>query len=577
CVIDNCLTLTKQRRILLNEFSTAKKKGSQIEAPPVPMTESFLSSKGQNCRPMKILSLKEPVGNESNRKDNENLQDPQGDSCVQTSSKQHDLSERAPLKDCSEVEDSPAIPPEHHAIDIHGSASVACGLPSKIIQTTKSVQEATTVEVSKNSKGLDKSQSPVKGVHLRKCGSILNKIQCAFCQSAEATKPYGKIIHYFDGSPVSADHNEGSNLIHSHRHCAEWAPNVYFKDDTAINLKAELARSRRISCSCCGCHRSFHVPCAKLMPECRWDSENYVMFCPLYASSKFPCEMSVSERQINRASEIKRYIFFPFFSVNIGANCLMHYCYVKANIYWMVDSHRSLDKIVLCGSALADFEKDFVSEFTVLSGIKELKKWSSSVTHVIASVDKNEACRRTLKILMAILEGKWILSAKWLKACIDAKRLVDEQAYEVTVDIHGIRDGPWLGRLRVLHKEPILFHGLEFFFYGEFVHSYKGYLRDLITAGGGTILHRKPFVSEQSRPSTFIIYNLELPEKYDPSKKDTLIDKRISEANALASSTGAIAASNTWIFNSITACQLQMTEIILKIRGKENLETRLMF
>uniref|UniRef100_A0A7N0ZRM8 BRCT domain-containing protein n=1 Tax=Kalanchoe fedtschenkoi TaxID=63787 RepID=A0A7N0ZRM8_KALFE len=499
CVIDNCLTLTKQRRILLNEFSTAKKKGSQIEAPPVPMTESFLSSKGQNCRPMKILSLKEPVGNESNRKDNENLQDPQGDSCVQTSSKQHDLSERAPLKDCSEVEDSPAIPPEHHAIDIHGSASVACGLPSKIIQTTKSVQEATTVEVSKNSKGLDKSQSPVKGVHLRKCGSILNKIQCAFCQSAEATKPYGKIIHYFDGSPVSADHNEGSNLIHSHRHCAEWAPNVYFKDDTAINLKAELARSRRISCSCCGCHRSFHVPCAKLMPECRWDSENYVMFCPLYASSKFPCEMSVSERQINRASEIKS----------------MQESAVPTDTHkidWMVDSHRSLDKIVLCGSALADFEKDFVSEFTVLSGIKELKKWSSSVTHVIASVDKNEACRRTLKILMAILEGKWILSAKWLKACIDAKRLVDEQAYEVTVDIHGIRDGPWLGRLR-----------------------------------------------------------------YDPSKKDTLIDKRISEANALASSTGAIAASNTWIFNSITACQLQMTEIILKIRGKENLETRLMF
>ncbi|KAL5977413.1 hypothetical protein ACLOJK_021759 [Asimina triloba] len=61
------------------------------------------------------------------------------------------------------------------------------------------------------------------------------------------------------------------------------APNVFFEDDTAFNLEAELARSRRIKCSCCGikgaalgcyeksCRRSFHVPCAKSTPECRWD------------------------------------------------------------------------------------------------------------------------------------------------------------------------------------------------------------------------------------------------------------------------------------------------------------------
>lgn len=39
-----------------------------------------------------------------------------------------------------------------------------------------------------------------------------------------------------------------------------------------------------------------------------------------------------------------------------------------------------------------------------------LKKWDSSVTHVIASTDENRAFRRTLKVLMGILEGKWILS-----------------------------------------------------------------------------------------------------------------------------------------------------------------------
>lgn len=61
------------------------------------------------------------------------------------------------------------------------------------------------------------------------------------------------------------------------------APNVYFEDETAVNLEAELTRSRRIKCSCCeikgaalgcyerSCRKSFHVTCAKLMPECRWD------------------------------------------------------------------------------------------------------------------------------------------------------------------------------------------------------------------------------------------------------------------------------------------------------------------
>lgn len=62
------------------------------------------------------------------------------------------------------------------------------------------------------------------------------------------------------------------------------APNVYFEDDIAVNLEAELTRSRRIKCCCCGikgaslgcyeksCRKSFHVSCAKMTPECRWDT-----------------------------------------------------------------------------------------------------------------------------------------------------------------------------------------------------------------------------------------------------------------------------------------------------------------
>lgn len=54
--------------------------------------------------------------------------------------------------------------------------------------------------------------------------------------------------------------------------------------------------------------------------------------------------------------------------------------------------------------------QETVFKFERLSGVTVLKKWDSCVTHVIASTDENGACKRTLKVLMGILEGKWILN-----------------------------------------------------------------------------------------------------------------------------------------------------------------------
>ena len=53
--------------------------------------------------------------------------------------------------------------------------------------------------------------------------------------------------------------------------------------------------------------------------------------------------------------------------------------------------------------------QEAVDEFQRLSGVPVLQKWDDTVTHIIASTDENGACKRTLKILMGILKGKWIL------------------------------------------------------------------------------------------------------------------------------------------------------------------------
>ncbi|XP_050232818.1 protein BREAST CANCER SUSCEPTIBILITY 1 homolog [Mercurialis annua] len=405
-----------------------------------------------------------------------------------------------------------------------------------------------------------KKLDQANGVVLQSCQTLPQKVQCAFCLSSDDSKASGEMVHFCNGKPVAASYEGGLKVIHSHRSCAEWAPNVYFEGDTAINLEAELTRSKRIRCGCCGlkgaalgcyeksCHKSFHVTCAKMTPQCRWDTENFVMLCPLHASSKLPIEDSATTKRIRKKCVPKRQ----------KSNQSNQKQDVSTCSSW--NSSETAYKLVICCSALTIEEKGIVSEFQRLSGLTVLKNWDTSVTHVIASTDENGACRRTLKILMGILEGKWILNIEWVKACMKATKPVLEDPFEILVDIHGMRDGPQLGRLRILNKQPKIFEGLKFYFIGDFVASYKGYIQDLIVAGGGTILHRKPLPGAEAdrSPSTFIIYSIELPDKCDTKNKGMVIlNQRRADAEAMASATGAKAVNNSWILNSIAACRLQ--------------------
>ncbi|XP_027338663.1 protein BREAST CANCER SUSCEPTIBILITY 1 homolog [Abrus precatorius] len=395
---------------------------------------------------------------------------------------------------------------------------------------------------------------------LKKCENHVKKYQCVFCLSAEESEASGQMVHYFDGKPVTADYEGGSKVTHCHRNCTEWAPNVYFEGDNAINLEAEISRSRRIKCSFCGlkgaalgcyektCRRSFHVPCAKWTSQCRWDMENFVMLCPLHTSSLLPCEKSSGSQKRNKCTARE--------GNNRGGK---HDAASQSRTV-----QRSYKKIVLCCSGLSVQEREIVSEFERVSKVTVLKNWDSNVTHVIASTDENGACRRTLKVLLGILEGKWILNVEWVRACMKGMNPVDEEGYEINVDIHGIRDGPRLGRLRVLNKKPKLFDGYKFYFMGDFIPSYKGYLQDLVVAAGGTILHRKPVSADQESIAsdthpyqTLIIYSLELPDKCIPSRRDTIFGQRRHDADVLASSTGSKVASNIWILDSVAACKLQ--------------------
>ncbi|XP_057763935.1 protein BREAST CANCER SUSCEPTIBILITY 1 homolog [Salvia miltiorrhiza] len=414
---------------------------------------------------------------------------------------------------------------------------------------------------------VDKSTSSLSGHTLLKCNTSPRTIHCAFCQSSEESEASGIMVHYVSGKLVIDDARKNA-AIHVHKNCAEWAPNVYFEDDTAVNLENELSRSRRIRCCCCGikgaalgcyeksCRKSFHVPCARLTPECRWDSENFVILCPIHKSSQLPIDMPQSQSRKKSKSSAERKSCLRQDKVKTKEECKD-----SSPSHWK--SQKKFRDLVFCCSALTNAEKEIVTEFENLSGVPILKNWDSTVTHVIASTDENGACRRTLKFLMGVLEGKWILSVKWIKACIEAGEIVDEEQFEISVDIHGISDGPKLGRLRLLNKQPKLFDGYTFYFMGDFVPSYRGYLHDLVIAAGGKVLNRKPVAGDQTAASngssetSFIIYSVELPEQCKPSSGSSVMDQRRTRAEALASSTGALIASNSWIMNSIAGYKLQ--------------------
>ncbi|CAI9773294.1 unnamed protein product [Fraxinus pennsylvanica] len=449
---------------------------------------------------------------------------------------------------------------EHNSQNLHKKAMMER-------QTFGNFRANRDCALSNNSSKVENTASTLSGVLLRKCGTFPNKIQCAFCNSAEESEDSGVMVHYLKGKLVVESQNGSSDIIHVHQNCTEWAPNVFFEDDNVINLEAELTRSRRIKCCCCGikgaalgcyeksCRKSFHVPCAKLTPECRWDYQNFVMLCPLHASCQLPNEMLGSQSKQNRKSVAER-------QSRIHQPQVTKRCDSITTLQW--NCHRKTKNLVLCCSALTDVEKEIVSEFAKLSRVTILKSWDLSVTHVIASTDENGSCRRTLKFLMGILEGKWILSVEWIKACMKSGEFVNEQHYEIGVDIHGIRDGPRLGRLRLINKQPKLFDGFKFFFMGDFEPSCKGYLHDLVIAAGGKILSRKPVSGEgailplrSSVSTTFIIYSLELPENCEPANRNLILNDRWNNAKSIASSTGAVVASNSWIMNSIAGHKLQ--------------------
>ncbi|KAK6141504.1 hypothetical protein DH2020_024749 [Rehmannia glutinosa] len=385
--------------------------------------------------------------------------------------------------------------------------------------------------------------------------SYVNGSVCAFCHSSKITEGTGPLLHYADGKEVARGETASSKAIPVHSKCIEWTPKVYFVGEMIKNLESELARASKLKCTSCGlkgaalgcfaksCRRSYHVPCAVEIPDCRWDCDDFVMLCPIHKSIKFPSEKSNSRKH---HSEQK---------------CSLPNQIVSEQSNFWATSPNGPQEWALCGSALSSKEKCLLVKFATISGATMFKFWNPNVTHVIAATDSNGACSRTLKVLMAILNGRWILTMDWIKACVEANCPVNEEPYEVNLDNHGCCGGPRTGRLRASNNAPKLFDGLSFYFSGDFVPSYKSDLLDLVRVGGGTVIECMEQMVEQRHDqqpisTTFVVYNNDYPQGCAAKEASSFVFKRLAEAEDVCKDIDAQVIPHTWILESIAACRV---------------------
>ncbi|KFM68312.1 BRCA1-associated RING domain protein 1, partial [Stegodyphus mimosarum] len=159
-----------------------------------------------------------------------------------------------------------------------------------------------------------------------------------------------------------------------------------------------------------------------------------------------------------------------------------------------VDADKN-EKIVFLPTNLTDHQKIQLQKCAQLLKANIVDEFNHNVTHIITSCDSMGNCTRTMKVLMGILSGKWIINSQWIDVCLEYKQKVDEEVFEV----QGTKNqpntqGPKFGRENIKQKLLPLFYGFFFYLHGQFTKPTpeRDDLCSLIHVGGGKVLAREP-------------------------------------------------------------------------------------
>ncbi|NXO29119.1 BARD1 protein, partial [Cisticola juncidis] len=178
----------------------------------------------------------------------------------------------------------------------------------------------------------------------------------------------------------------------------------------------------------------------------------------------------------------------------------------------------------ILGSNLSAEQQKLLNKLAAVLKAQRCSEFNSRVTHLVIP---NVPMPTTVKCMMAVLTGCWVLKFEWVQACLQSSAREQEEKYEV-------QGGPRRGRLNREQLLPKLFDGCYFYFLGAFKQHQKSDLLELVKAAGGQILLRQPkpdsdvtqtinTVSYHAEPSSdqrhctqYIIYDAS--SKFQPQK-----------------------------------------------------------
>ncbi|XP_073701288.1 BRCA1-associated RING domain protein 1 [Garra rufa] len=140
-------------------------------------------------------------------------------------------------------------------------------------------------------------------------------------------------------------------------------------------------------------------------------------------------------------------------------------------------------RVVVIGSQLTQTQQKQIAKAAQLFGGKQVKSFSSAVTHVV--VPDVPIMPPTLTTLQGVLNGCLILRFSWVSCCLRAGSWVGESEFEAG-------DGPLRARVNKGSLLPPLFDGCFFYMLGSFCKPPKHELIQLVKEGGGQLLKRQP-------------------------------------------------------------------------------------
>ncbi|XP_068803978.1 BRCA1-associated RING domain protein 1 isoform X2 [Struthio camelus] len=136
----------------------------------------------------------------------------------------------------------------------------------------------------------------------------------------------------------------------------------------------------------------------------------------------------------------------------------------------------------ILGSNLNSAQQKLLNKLATILKARSCTEFNSTVTHLVIP---DAPIPSTVKCMMAVLTGCWVLKFEWVQACLQTTVREQEEKYE-------IQGGPQRGRLNREQLLPKLFDGCYFYFLGSFNRHQKSDLVELVKAAGGQILVRQP-------------------------------------------------------------------------------------